>query len=160
MKRIIFTAILIFTLCCAVPAYRENLLFVNTVSFKFDEVFIFDQFGKLPLNEQKARLDNLFITIKENKALQSLIEFRLNKNESRKKKIKRFKAISKHFDFRKADKSRLTLVFIEAEEERTTIWVQPQDLKIEEFCFGEGKELERIKAEEFEQKIQELFPKK
>ena len=160
MKQIVFTAILIFTFCCAVSAYRENLSFVDTVSIKFDEVFIFDQFGKLPLNEQKARLDSLFIIIKENKDSQSLIEFKLNKDESRKKKIKRFKAISKYFDYRKADKSRFTLVFIEAEEEQTTIWVQPQNLEIEEFYFGEKIELKRIKAEDFEQKIQELFPKK
>lgn len=121
---------------------------------------VFDSFGKLPLNEQKARLDNLFQTITNDKTLISFIEFRLNKNESRKKKMNRFKAISRHFNHRKVDKSRFTLVFIEDEEEQTTIWAQPEDAKFIPILIGESAPYKLIKADKLEEKINELFSKK
>ena len=141
----------------AVFAQKENFLLVNTHFFRFDEIF--DDFGKLSLNDQKARLDVLFTTIANDKTLKSLIAFRLNKNESRLRKIKRFKAISKHFDYRKVDKSRFILAFIEAEEEQTIIWVHPQEVNPKDLLSSEAGNYKLFKAEELEQKIQELFPK-
>lgn len=159
MKQIIFTAILILGFNFVAVAQQGNYLLVNN-AYTVDEVTVFDMFGKLPLIEQKARLDNLFHILTNDKTLISFIEFRLNKNETRKKKMNRFKAISKHFNNRKVDKSRFTLVFIEDEEERTTIWVQPQDANFIPVLIGETAPYKLIKADKLEEKINELFSKK
>lgn len=160
MKQIIFAAILILAFCFTTVAQKANLSPVNTFFTKFDEIMIFDSFGKLSLNEQKARLDNLFYTIAANKNLTGIIEFRLNRNESKKRKMKRFKAIFKHFNRRKVDESRFTLLFIEDEEEQTTIWAQPQEAGLISTLIDETKPYKLIKAGRLEEKINELFPKK
>lgn len=72
----------------------------------------------------------------------------------------RFKAISKHFDSRKVDKSRFTLVFIEDEEERTTIWVQPQDAKFVPLLIEKTESYYLVKADKLKERINELFPNK
>jgi len=148
---------LIFAFSFPTFAQKVSFLPVNFLSHKFDEIMVFDQFGKLPLNDQKARLDALFTTITNDKTLISFIEFRLNKKESRKKKIKRFKAISRHFDRRKVDKTRFILAFVEGDEEITSIYVQPQNVSL---GYLPSDNYKIVKGEEFEQKIQELFPKK
>jgi hypothetical protein len=146
---------LLFDLC------SKGIFFpVNTFFSEFDEIMVFDSFKNLPLNEEKARFDNLFHTITNDKTLISFIEFRLNKNESRKRKMDRFKAISKHFDSRKVDKSRFTLVFIEDEEERTTIWVQPQDAKFVPLLIEKTESYYLVKADKLKERINELFPNK
>lgn len=79
MKQIIFTTILIFAFCFAVFAQKDSLLQRNLFSIKFDEFVEFDIYGKLPINEEKARLDNLFMTVAKDESLRSFIVFRLNK---------------------------------------------------------------------------------
>jgi hypothetical protein len=160
MKQPIFTAILLLAFCFATFAQVGTFLPVGKFITKYDEVMVFDDFGKLPLREQKARLDNLFHTLANDENLISFIEFRLDKNESRKRKIKRFKAISEHFNRRSVNKSRFTLVFIEGEEERTTIWAQPQDAGFTPISISERALYKLFKADKLEEKINELFPKK
>lgn len=160
MKEILFTAILILVFCFATFSQTGNFLPVVTFTSKYDEIMVFDSFGKLPLREQKARLDNLFHTISNNETLISFIEFRLDKNESRKKIIKRFKAISEHFNRRNVNKSRFTLIFIESKDELTTIWAQPQDAGFTPISVSESAPYKLVKADKLEEKINELFPKK
>jgi hypothetical protein len=120
----------------------------------------FDIYGDLPLKNEKARLDNLFITIEKDKNLKSLIVFRFDKEESRKKKIKRLKGIAKFFDYRKIDKTKFTIAVLDDEKERTEIWVEPQDVNLEDLVSCKTTNCKIFKAEELKQKIDGLFPKK
>ncbi len=163
MKQIILVVILVLSFSSTSFAKKTNFLFTGISTVKFDEIVRFDEYGKLSLNKEKERLDNLFFSITNDKTVKSLIVFKLNKSDSRKKKLKRFKVISKHLDYRKADKSRITFAFIEADNEQTIVYVEPQDtdlLYLLDLISGETAKHKIIKAEELSQKITELFPKK
>lgn len=72
MKQIIFIAILILAFCFAVFAQKGRFLLVNTLSSKCDEIVTADDFGTLPLKEQKARFDVFFLLLRMIK-LQSVL---------------------------------------------------------------------------------------
>lgn len=160
MKKIFFTAILISALSFTTFAQKEGFLLTNKISFRFDELVRFDEYERLTPKDERARLDSLFITVAKDKNLKSLIVIRFDKNEPKKIRIKRLREIAKHFDFRKTDKTKFTLAILDAEKERTELWVEPQDVNLENLLLGETTNYKIIKAQEFKQKIDQLFPKK
>ena len=107
MKQIIFTAILIFVFFFAPFTYAETFS-LNSALIKLDQYVMFDEYQNLTTKDEKVRLDNLFRKISVDETLKSLIILKLDKNAPRKKKIKRLKAISKHFNARKVNKARFS----------------------------------------------------
>jgi hypothetical protein len=151
MSRIIFITILIFAFCPAVFA-QEKLPIVDPRPF--------DRFGESRLNDEKGRFDNFFITLSKDKNAQAVVFFQLDKHESKAEKRQRLREISKFFNLGKIDKSRFTFLVYEEEEEFTTFWIIPENTSWNDLLYFEDKDYKLIKGEEFEQKIDELFPKK
>ena len=158
MKQLVFTAFLIFAVCNAAFAHKNNLL-ENSALVGFDELVMFDEYRKLPWKAEKARLENLFLTVAKDENLKSLIVIKFDKNESRKKKIKRLKKIAEFLDFMKVDKNKFTFAIMDFEREVTELWVEPLDANLEDLL-NEPEDYKIIKAEELKQKTDELFPKK
>jgi hypothetical protein len=160
MKRFLLSIFLILAFCFTAFAQNFNFLTTGFYASSFDEIIKFDQYWHLSIKDEKSRLDNLFNSLANDKNTKGLIAFRLNKNDSVKKKLKRFKAISRHLNYRMTDKSRITFAFLKTDEEETIIWLQPQDVDLMPLISSENEKYKIIKAEEFEQKITELFPNK
>ncbi|HEX9961827.1 MAG TPA: hypothetical protein VGB00_12890 [Pyrinomonadaceae bacterium] len=120
----------------------------------------FDSFGKYFAKDEKGRFDNFFIALSKDKSMDAIVVFELDKNESKAEKRKRLTEISKHFNFRKIDKSRFTFIVYEEEEEFTRFWLIPKNKNWDDLLSVEDRDYKLIKGEEFEQKINELFPKK
>ena len=144
MKQIIFTAILILAFCFAAFAQDGN----------FEPL---DRYGKVSANEEKAHFDNLFITLSRDKTYEGIIILQFHKKTSVGKRIKRVKRIINWSEFRKLDPNRITFMFSEEDFEQTIFLAFPPNYKL----LGDlTKDYKSAKAEEFEQKIKELFPKK
>ena len=144
MKQIFFTGILIFAFCFT--------------SFTQDRNFSpLDIFGKVSVNAEKARLDNLFITLSRDKTYEGIIVLEFDKNISTDKKIARIKRIIKWSKFRKFELNRITFMFSQEDSEQTVFLSLPSSSKLLENL---AKNYKSVKAEEFTQKIKELFPEK
>jgi hypothetical protein len=90
-----------------------------------------------------------------------IVIFQLDKNESKAKKRKRLIEISRHFNYRRIDKSRFTIIVYEDVEEFTTFRHIPGNMDWSELVYLEDKDYKSIRGEEFKpKKIDELFPKK
>ncbi len=116
-----------------------------------------DRYGKVSVNEEKAHLDNLFITLSRDKINEGVIILEFDKNTSTDKKIERIKRIIKWSKFRKFETNRITFMFSQEDAERTIFLSLPANDKLLENL---AKDYKSVKAEEFTQKIKELFPKK
>lgn len=145
---------MVLAFCFAVFAQDEKNLPICILPVAFDI------YGEISSIDEKARLNNLFFHLSTNKDLKTLIVLKLNKNKSQNRKIKRLNEIAKHMNFGKIDKTKFTLAILEGEEEETKFWVGPMSVDLEQLLSGETANYKLIKAEEFEQKIKELFPKK
>ncbi|HMS38928.1 MAG TPA: hypothetical protein PKE69_01790 [Pyrinomonadaceae bacterium] len=120
----------------------------------------FDAFGKLnTLDEYKAIMDNFMLGINDNPLSEGLISTVLNKNAPENYKIASLKQMYKSLIFRKYDLTRITFAISEGDyEEQTSLWIVPPGAQYP----TNAPELEEtlIKAEEFSEKINKLFPKK
>lgn len=154
---------------CLIVSAQTNEIQSNKIKFikpnQFslpDESVInspFDSFGKLATDDYKNRADNFMIGVNADPYYEGLISAVLDKRESRSRKIAVLKIMYNHFIFRKYDLSRFTFAVSEMEtEQRITLWIVPPSAEYP----THAPELEEtlIKAEEFEQKINKLFPKK
>lgn len=117
-----------------------------------------DKFGKIALDDRKARLDSFLIQIANDPDGEGLIVLTLEKRDSRTYKISLLKNILKFLEWRKADLTRISFAISEQDfDEQTTLWLVPPGAKLP---IAEDEYYEIIKAEELDQKINELFPKK
>lgn len=151
MRHIIASLILILVLGIAAFA-QEEMIIADPISF--------DNFGKSSLNDEKGRFDNFFIALSKDVNENGVVIFQLDKNESKAKKGKRLRELSKFFSFRKIDKPRFTFIVYEDREELTVFWKIPKNNNWDDLLYFEDKNYKVIKGEEFEQKIDEMFPKK
>lgn len=119
----------------------------------------FDMFGKLPRNYLYGRLDNYFVALRNDPTAKGLITLEFDKNETKAKKIKRLNDISKHLKIRRFDRTRLSFLIVEVDEEYTRLYILPPTAKFTE-VMSESEVQNIIKGEELDQKIKELFPKK
>ncbi len=115
-----------------------------------------DRYGKVSANEEKARLDNLFIVLSREKTYEGIIILKFDKQSSVNKRIKRVKKIIGWLKFRKFDLNRITFMFAEEVSEQTTFLALAPTHKLLEDLI---KDYKSAKAEEFEQKIKEIFPR-
>ena len=112
---------------------------------------------KKRLGLYKARIESFIFPIKDYPNSEGLITVRFEKNESRISKISRLRKIYNVFIFRKFDLTRITFAISEDNyPEETTLWLIPPSAMFPKYV----KDYTIIKAEEFEQKIKELFPKR
>ena len=146
MKRIIFTAILVFVLCFAVFAQYKNRNPPN-IDFTY--------FSKMTWEKEKAVLDNFFIFFSENKGNEGLIDLQFDKKSFINERIDRIKRIIKYIDFRNINKKRILFRISEADTEETFYVL---DVKEFEWLKEEDENHKLIKADEFEQKINDIFP--
>ena len=155
MSRIIFITILIFAFCPAFLA-RENQPFTGDVFPPFDS------FGKISMGDRKGRFDNFFVALRNDPEGKGVVIFRLDKKESKAKKRKRLVEISRHFNYRRIDKSRVKFIVYEDEEEFTELWVIPKKINWDDLLeILNIKNYKLIKGENFApKKIDELFAKK
>jgi hypothetical protein len=140
------------------------ILAFGIVSFAQEDMRIadpvpFDSFGKLSLNDQEGRFDNFFAFLSKAESSKGILVLELNKNESKSKKDKRLKEISRHFDLRKIDKSRIAFAVYQNDTEFTKLRLIPK-IKDATDLYDESEGYKIIRGEEFEQKIKELFAKK
>lgn len=119
----------------------------------------FDMFGKLANNELYGRLDNYFVALINDPTSEGLIVLEFDKNETKAKKIKRLNDISKHLKIRRFDRTRLSFLIAEVDEEYTRLYILPPTAKFTE-VISESDLPNIIKGEELDRKIKELFPKK
>lgn len=119
-----------------------------------------DRFGKLKTSDEyKARIDAFMISINQDPSYEGLILVALDKGDSRNYKIWGLKQIYKALIFRKYDLTRITFAISEANyEERISLWIVPPEAKYPTNAPDLDETI--IKAEEFNQKINELFTKK
>lgn len=132
---------------------------LNHFFTNFDEYVMFDEFRNLSAKDEKIRFDNLFRKIKDDDNLKALIISKFDKNDSRKKKIKRLQSIAKFFDVRKVDKTRFHFVIFNDEREETIFYVEPLDANLSELLSEDEKNYKIINAVNLEQEIKVLFPK-
>ncbi len=151
MKQIILITLLLFSFA----AFAQNKQDVPICILPIE----FDVFEKLPWNDEKARFDNLFAYISENKNSKSLIVLKFNKTESKGRKTKKLKEIAKHFELKKIDKTKFILAIFEDKEERTTFWVEPEDFAVELLLASETGPFILIKGTEIEKKLKNYFQK-
>jgi hypothetical protein len=140
----------------------ENCLDTNTHSFAVAARNIdrwFDTFGKLPIRDLQASLDNYLVALRNDSTAEGIIALEFDKTETRAKKIKRLNEILAHINFRKFDKSRLKFSISETNEERTRLYVVPQGAAVTR-AIPESAVPNIIKGEEIERKMKELFQKK
>lgn len=116
-----------------------------------------DSYGNLSRNDETARLQNFFYNLSQEKSWEGVIILQFDKKTSASKRIKRMNRIIKSIEFLKCDVSRITFVILEEDYERTTFFALTENGKFFKDLIQAYK---TIKAEEFKQKIKELFPKK
>ena len=141
MKRIIFTAILIFAFCFT--AYGNSP---------------FDSYGKISWKNEMARLANLAIALTRDKDLKVVLQIRFDGNASKSKAKKRLNKIFLFLTDRKnwqIDKTRISFAISEEDEQRTVYWVMDSTVQ---FSYCDNCQI--VKGENFEQGIKDLFPKK
>lgn len=150
MKRIIFIAGLIFVFCFAA--------FGQTDESQIEDFFPLDVYGRIPAKEEKAHLDFLLTNLSQNKGFEGIIILNFDKNSSKNRKVKRLKDIVKMINFRNFDINRITFIIsANGNSEETTLYVLPEnDSSIKGLAEGN----KTIKAEEFKQQINKIFPKK
>lgn len=153
MKLFIFFLILV-SCVNLFGAPRSNYEFLHNVDSPFDA------YGQLAINDEKARLDALIAAVNKDKKMQGVIIFRTDRSDSRKKKIKRFGEIARHFKRRKIDASRINLAFSESDEESTIIYLVPSDAELISYLYFDNPKNNRIiNAADLKKSIGELFPK-
>lgn len=118
-------------------------------------------FGKVSLDNYRARLESFLVAVKADPTYEGLIELKFNKRDSRNYKITLLKNIIKFLEQKKIDKSRITIAIAESGFERTELWIVPQGIKFpisrtRDYKRVSGENYEIIKAEKFEQKINNL----
>jgi len=114
--------------------------------------------NKKRLREYFVRIDGFMIPVEDYPKSEGLITITFEKNDNRNYKISLLKKIFNVFVFRKFDLTRITFAISENDyPEETVLWVVPPDAKFPKYV---DKNYAIIKAEEFEQRIKELFPKK
>lgn len=123
-----------------------------------------ESFGKIDLEDYKYRLDNFFIYLNQSLYSEGLIEIKFNRQDSQKYKISLLNEVNQFFEFRKYDKTRITFAISEGDYERTELWIVPQGAKFpksrtETYERISEKSYKIVKAEDLEQKINEIFPK-
>ena len=116
-----------------------------------------DVFGKLLLNDLRARLDSLFARLVNDSEAKGVLKIRFDKKDARKYKISRLKSFYKHIEYRRMDKTRFSFIITEGDSEQTEFWIIPNGALSP---IVESQESILIKAEELKQKINQLFPKK
>lgn len=116
-----------------------------------------DEYGKIPFENEKVRLDGITVRLANIKDNEGFIILEFNKKDKHSYRITRLNNILNHIKFRKFDLARITFVIFEGELEKTQLWVIPDNV---EFLEIKSKDYQLIKAEKLKQKIKELFPKK
>ena len=114
-----------------------------------------DNYGKLSLNRQKARLDVLFARLKEDKTSEGLIVFRFAEKENRKHKILHSREIQRFISFEHIEKNRISFAILEGDSETTTLWLIPEGADLPSELKVTNYKL--IKAEDFDKEVQKLF---
>jgi hypothetical protein len=117
-----------------------------------------DTFGHLPKNDLYGRLDNFFVSIRNDSGAEGLVVLEFNKADARAKKIKRLNEILAHVKRRKFA-SRLKFLISEADEEYTRFLLIPRGADLKQ-VIDESDLPKIIKGEDLERKIKELFPRK
>lgn len=106
-----------------------------------------------------SQIDGFMISVKDYPNSEGLITLLFEKKDSRNYKTSLLKKIYKHLIFREFDLTQITFAISEGDfEEQTNLWVVPPEAKFPKYVLDENYKI--IKAEEFNQKINELFPKK
>ncbi len=116
-----------------------------------------DIYGKQKLMVEKARLDNAFIALNENDSYRLIIDLEFDKNDRRNYKISRLRNIYEFIKFRKHNLSQVLLLISNGDAELTRLWIAYPKAKISNIKVGKYT---IVRAEELNQKIKELFPKK
>ncbi len=150
MKQVIFVIFLISAVCVAA--------FAQITEPQFVDIFPLAEYEKVPAKVERAILDVLFDNLFQNKDFECIIILNFDKNTSKDKKIKRLKDIVKMINSRNFDINRITFIISTDEDsERTTLYVLPEN---DSFFNGLAEGNKTIKAEEFKQQINKIFPKK
>ena len=152
MKQIIFSIILILAFSLVAFAQQEE---IPEIPCRLP----YDTFGKLTKEYLYGRLDNFFIGLRNDPGAEGFLILTLDKNQTKAKKLQTLKEVSKHLNYRKFDRTRISLLISEGEAEWTILQIVPPGAKITQII-PESEVPNIIKGEELEQKIKELFPKK
>ncbi len=117
----------------------------------------FSQYRKVSANDEKAQIDNLYYYLSLNENYKGIILLEFDRKIPVNKRIKRLEEVIKWLKLRKYDVSRLSFSIAEDDSKNTTILLLQEKSKIFE-NLSKGYKL--IKGEEFEKKLNALFPKK
>lgn len=116
-----------------------------------------DRFGKLTLDDYKARLDNFLVSVQSDPVSEGLIIIRFDTTDNRGYKTSLLRNILEFLEWRKSDLTRITFAISETDEkEKTVLWIVPPGAEFPK----EDEDNKIIKGEELGAKINELFPKK
>lgn len=129
---------------------RFYMKIVRSKPVKFWRTIFLDEYEKVTIGDEKARLDNFFITLQEDKTAEGFIRLQTN---TRANLYKRLKQIDEHLSFRGFNKTRISFAVVKNEKEETQFWAVPRRKKLPncENCII-------VKAEEPKQKLRKLFP--
>lgn len=147
MKQFTFTAVLFLSFGFAAFAQSD-------IPPKLPEDPV-DNYGKISLNRQKARLEVLFAMLKEDKTFEGLIVFRFTKKESRKHKILHLREIYRFINFEHIEKNRISFAILEDDSETTTLWLIPEGADLPSELKVTNYKL--IKAEDFDKEVKKPF---
>jgi len=118
----------------------------------------FDDFGKVSLDHYKSRIDTLWVTIANNPNSEGLIHQMFDEKAMRAYKISLLRNIVKFLIFREYDLTRISFAICkeDSSKERTLFWVPVAGGKYPKYIKAN---CEVIKANEFEKRVNDLFPK-
>ena len=118
-----------------------------------------DDFGKIALDEYRARLDNFIVTLANSPNYEGLISLEFAENSRNGYKISLLRSINKHLIFRKFDLTRITFAIAKKNiDEKSLFWIISPDEKSPKYVYVK-EDYQIVKAEELERKLKELFPK-
>jgi len=129
---------------------RFYMKIVRSKPIKFWRTVFLDEYEKVTIGDEKARLDNFFITLQEDKTAEGFIRLQVNTRANLHGRLKR---INDHLFFRRFNKTRISFAVVKNEKEQTQFWAVPKRAKLPncENCVI-------VKAEEAKQKLRKLFP--
>ncbi len=89
-----------------------------------------DSYGKKSLNDERAILDNFFVSLQNNTGSRGYIYFGIDMSEDLKAVKNRISKLMKHFDMRKVNRSLILFDVCYAGENRTVLWIVPDGAKL------------------------------
>jgi hypothetical protein len=128
------------------PSHCKNKFSdVAVVAERISCGFSLDEYDKIPLSEELARLDNFLISLQEDSDSKGFVWMTIDQNESVENAKKHIKRLVQHIKYRKAKKEKITFAIEKSDQRRTRLMIIPDDAE-----FPNCEKCEMIKGSDIE----------